>query len=129
SNLMSYKLQSTSPMINAGLNLASLFGVSTGGKDFWGNATPVGGAYDIGAFDTNATTPPPPPPFSPVHVNFQPAASPPFSGYAVDSGAVYGSRSNGLTYGWNADDSANTRDRDSSLSLDQRYDTLIHMQK
>src|SRR5205814_3946145 len=37
--------------------------------------------------------------------------------------------SNGLTYGWNADNSINARDKNSSLSPDQRYDTFIHMQK
>ncbi len=62
-------------------------------------------------------------------INFQPANVPVPAGYLVDSGAVYGARGNGLSYGWNADDSANTRDRDSKLSADQRYDTFIHMQK
>src|SRR5688500_16511306 len=33
-----------------------------------------------------------------------------------------------LVYGWNASNSANTRDRNASNSPDQRYDTLIHMQ-
>jgi N-acetylneuraminic acid mutarotase len=62
-------------------------------------------------------------------VNFQPAGAPVPSGYVADSGAVYGARGNGYTYGWDADNSANTRDKDSSLSLDQRYDTFNHMQK
>lgn len=64
-----------------------------------------------------------------AHINFQPANVPTYPGYLVDSGLVYGSRGNGLTYGWNADNSAQTRDKDSNLSLDQRYDTLIHMQR
>jgi len=34
-----------------------------------------------------------------------------------------------LDYGWNADNSAATRERNSPLSADQRYDTLIHLQK
>ncbi|MCD9024901.1 RICIN domain-containing protein [Cohnella silvisoli] len=51
STLTAYKLLNDSPAINAGLNLNSLFGVSTGGKDFWGTATPVGSAYDIGAYE------------------------------------------------------------------------------
>ena len=42
---------------------------------------------------------------------------------------MFGDRGNGLTYGWNADNSAQTRDRNASNSPDQRYDTLIHMQK
>src|SRR3569833_1956907 len=62
-------------------------------------------------------------------VNFQPAGAPVPSGYVADTGAVYGARGNGYTYGWDADNSANTRDKDSSLSLDQRYDTFDHMQQ
>jgi N-acetylneuraminic acid mutarotase len=64
-----------------------------------------------------------------VAVNFQPASSVVPDGYIVDSGLVYGDRGNGLSYGWNANNTANTRDRDSSLSKDQRYDTFDHMQK
>ena len=64
-----------------------------------------------------------------VALNFQPAGVMVPDGYIVDSGQVFGDRGNGLSYGWSADNSANTRDRNSSLSQDQRYDTLIHMQK
>ncbi|PYJ97187.1 MAG: hypothetical protein DME23_16795, partial [Verrucomicrobia bacterium] len=62
-------------------------------------------------------------------VNFQPASSPVPAGYLVDSGQVYGNRGNGFTYGWDASNTSFTRDRNSSLSADQRYDTLNHMQK
>src|SRR5436190_14428483 len=62
-------------------------------------------------------------------INFGPSGSAVPAGYLADSGSVYGDRGNGFTYGWNADNSANTRERNSSLSLDQRYDTLDHMQK
>jgi len=62
-------------------------------------------------------------------VNFQPTAAPVPTGYVVDDGSAYGARANGLTYGWNGDNSANTRDRDSAASTDQRYDTLCHLQK
>src|SRR6185503_4201466 len=41
----------------------------------------------------------------------------------------YADRGNGYVYGWNADNSANTRDRDAGNSPDQRYDTFIHTQK
>jgi hypothetical protein len=51
------------------------------------------------------------------------------SGYAADTGAVYGPRTGGLTYGWNIDNAANGRDRDSSSSPDQRYDTFGQMQR
>ena len=58
---------------------------------------------------------------SPFHadINFQPAASAVPAGYDVDSGAIFGDRGNGLSYGWNFDDSANTRDRNSKLSPDR----------
>jgi glucose/arabinose dehydrogenase len=62
-------------------------------------------------------------------INFQPAAAAIPAGYLADSGAVYADRGNGATYGWNADASAITRDRNASSSPDQRYDTLIHLQK
>jgi glucose/arabinose dehydrogenase len=69
------------------------------------------------------------PPPSVLRINFQPAAAAVPAGYLVDAGLAYGARGNGQTYGWNADISALTRDRDSSASQDQRYDTLVHMQK
>ncbi len=62
-------------------------------------------------------------------VNFQPAASPVPAGYQPDGGAVYAARGNGNTYGWNADNSAQARDRNAANAPDQRYDTLNHLQK
>jgi len=62
-------------------------------------------------------------------INFQPSNVPVPDYCRADTGAVYGLRANGLTYGWNALNSANTRDRNSSLSYDQRYDTFNHLQK
>ena len=38
-------------------------------------------------------------------------------------------RGNGQTYGWNADNTAQARDRNSARSPDQAYDTLTHMQR
>lgn len=61
-----------------------------------------------------------------IKVNFQPAGSSVPAGYLVDSGAVYGDRGNGQTYGWNAPTNE-TRER--NAHPDQRYDTLNHMQK
>ena len=61
-----------------------------------------------------------------IRVNFQPASAPVPTGYVVDSGKPF----NG-TSGWEdfagvpTDYSANTRDRNRSISPDQRYDTLI----
>jgi glucose/arabinose dehydrogenase len=64
-----------------------------------------------------------------IRINFQPASAPVPSGYLADTGLVYGARGNGYTYGWNADNTAQTRDRNAANSPDQRYDTLTHFQK
>jgi N-acetylneuraminic acid mutarotase len=64
-----------------------------------------------------------------VSVNFGPLGSETPAGMVGDSGSVFADRGNGYSYGWNADNSASTRERNSALSLDQRYDTLIHLQK
>lgn len=63
-----------------------------------------------------------------IRINFQPASAPVPAGYLPDGGLVFGSRGNGQTYGWNSTNTAQTRDRNSSRSPDQAYDTLIHMQ-
>ena len=62
-------------------------------------------------------------------INFQPAGAAVPPGYLPDTGAVYANRGNGFRYGWNADNSAATRERNSPLAPDQRYDTLTHLQK
>lgn len=62
-----------------------------------------------------------------ANVNFQPGGAPVPSGYLADTGAVYANRGNGHTYGWNADNRANARDR--NATADQRYDTLVSMQR
>jgi glucose/arabinose dehydrogenase len=64
-----------------------------------------------------------------ANINFQPAGVPIPAGYLADTGAVFGNRGNGQSYGWNADNSAQTRDRNAANSPDQRFDTLTHMQK
>ena len=64
-----------------------------------------------------------------IRVNFQPSGAPVPSGYLADTGLVFAARGNGQTYGWNADNSAQTRDRNAANSADQRYDTLNHLQK
>ncbi len=61
-------------------------------------------------------------------VNFQPASSVVPAGYTADTGAVYGPRAGGLTYGWNVDNSANGREREAANAPDQRYDTFNHLQ-
>ena len=48
--LTAYKLQSSSPVKNTGLDLKATFGLSSvGSRDFWGTGLPQGGKYDIGA--------------------------------------------------------------------------------
>lgn len=64
-----------------------------------------------------------------VKINFQPANVALPVGYQLDSGAPFSNRGNGFSYGWNSDTSATTRDRDSANAPDQRYDTLIQLQK
>src|SRR6185295_2216953 len=58
-----------------------------------------------------------------------PSSAPVPAGYLKDGGLVYGDRGNGQSYGWNADNTAQMRDRDSTQSPDQRYDTLAYMQR
>jgi hypothetical protein len=76
--------------------------------------------------DSTFTTAPAPPAGTAVKINFQPAGAA-FPGYLIDSGAAFGARGNGQTYGWNADQSGEARNRNSSLSPDERYDTIVHM--
>ena len=58
--LDAYKLQGVSPMINAGLNLSTLFAINPGTQDFYGTALPQGGAYDVGAMEYYTVTSTPP---------------------------------------------------------------------
>jgi hypothetical protein len=54
--LNAYKLQATSPVINAGLNLATSFGMNSGTLDYFGNKAPNETAPDIGAYESYTTT-------------------------------------------------------------------------
>ncbi len=49
--LTAYRLQKNSPLIDAGLDLRSLFGIDPGKRDFYGTSIPQGKAYDIGAHE------------------------------------------------------------------------------
>lgn len=62
-------------------------------------------------------------------VNFQNSSAELFAGYLPDSGLTYGNRGNGFSYGWDVDNTANARQRNSASSFDVRYDTFNHMQK
>lgn len=64
-----------------------------------------------------------------VKINFQPASAPIPPGYLADGGSLFANRGNGYTYGWNLNNTSFARDRNSTRSPDQRYDTLNHMQK
>ena len=64
-----------------------------------------------------------------VKINFQLRGGPIPEGYLPDYGEVFGDRGNGYSYGWNRDITADSRDRGSANAPDQRYDTLVHLQK
>jgi hypothetical protein len=49
--LSAYRLQENSPLIDAGLDLRSLFGIDVGKRDFYGNPVPHGKSLDIGAHE------------------------------------------------------------------------------
>jgi hypothetical protein len=50
-SLVAYRLQEDSPLIDAGLDLRSLFGIDPGNRDFYGNPIPQGKGFDIGAHE------------------------------------------------------------------------------
>jgi uncharacterized repeat protein (TIGR03806 family) len=64
-----------------------------------------------------------------VKVNFQTNTSPLVAGYLPDYGFVFADRGNGFSYGWNVDNTAHSRYRNSANSYDLRYDTFNHLQK
>lgn len=67
-----------------------------------------------------------------VHVNFAITTfATNFPGYVNDYSLVYGLRTNGMTYGWDADNTQHSRERTAgvSASFDKRYNTFTHMQK
>ena len=61
-------------------------------------------------------------------INFQPAKAPVPAGYLADTGASYGDRGNGYTYGWNGKLPALTREQNAANKAnngpDSRYDTF-----
>jgi len=85
------------------------------------------GGTATGSVTVTVTTPSLPP--VSIKVNFQLAGTPVPAGYLQDNGAPYANRGNGQTYGWNVDATATARDRNAANAPDQRYDTLVHMQK
>jgi hypothetical protein len=49
--LVAYRPRPTSPLLDAGLNLAAQFGIDPGGRDFAGFSLPQAAGYDIGAVE------------------------------------------------------------------------------
>jgi len=127
---------------NAPLNLAAgqsvtqdyLIQLGTQGSSVLPNINSSAVAGPIAqAYFANPTPPSPSPTPTPtptptpggiIKINFQPASAAVPSGYIADTGQLYGDRGNGYSYGWNEDTTGITRDRNSSLSPDQRYDTM-----
>jgi glucose/arabinose dehydrogenase/fibronectin type 3 domain-containing protein len=99
----------------------------TNGTTYYYKVTAVNAAGESPRSNEASATPQVAPPFS-AKINFQPASAPVPPGYAVDGGAVFGNRGNDMTYGWNLNNAANTRDRNAPNSPDQRYDTLTHLE-
>jgi hypothetical protein len=50
-HLSAYKLDSTSPLIERGLNLSTLFGEKVGRQDYYGTLVPSGVKFDVGAYE------------------------------------------------------------------------------
>lgn len=71
--------------------------------------------------------------FDSVKINFQPLSAAVPTGYLKDTGSAFAGRAGVYSYGWlNGTSPAtnfNAADRNSSLSPDQRYDTLNSMQR
>jgi len=66
-------------------------------------------------------------PVGQIQINFQKVsttATP--SGYLKDDGSIYADRGNGYSYGWNANLTANNRER--MAATDKRFDTFMQMQ-
>lgn len=86
--------------------------------------------HDSTSWTCTNTTPAPAFPDVPVgqiQINYQKTsttATP--SGYLKDDGSIFGDRGNGYSYGWNANLTANTRER--MVATDKRFDTFMQMQ-
>ncbi len=63
------------------------------------------------------------------NVNFTYSTGDVVPNYIKDTGATWGAHSGGLAYGWNVNNAAQMRDRDSGKSPDELHDSFAHMQK
>ena len=62
-----------------------------------------------------------------IQINFQTGSTQTPSDYLADVGSVFGARGNGYSYGWDAANTSNARQRNSNDDI--RFDTLNHMQR
>ncbi|MBY0523281.1 MAG: fibronectin type III domain-containing protein [Gemmataceae bacterium] len=99
-------------------------GLTNGATYYYRLAAVNGGG---GSIQSNQVTATPRAPAFAARINFTTATGEGVNGYLADSGLVFGARGNGLSYGWNADFRGAARDRDAANSIDERYDSLIHM--
>ena len=60
-----------------------------------------------------------------IGVNFQTPFSKGFPGYVGDVGQLFGDQGNSFSYGWNFDNRATARNRNSRNSPDERIDTFV----
>lgn len=94
----------------------------------------VSAVNDVGSSDASAVVSGTTPDWG-INVNFANASfregvsGYPLPGFLDDYGAIFDDRGNGFVYGWDADNAANARQRNSANARDRRYDTLNHLQK
>ncbi|MCI0684521.1 MAG: PQQ-dependent sugar dehydrogenase [Gemmataceae bacterium] len=62
-----------------------------------------------------------------ARINFQPPGSKGFRGFLADIGLPLGDKGNGLSFGWNFDNRATARNRNSARSPDERFDTFVRL--
>lgn len=61
-----------------------------------------------------------------IQINFEKITSITPNSYLKDDGSAYGDRGNGYTYGWNVNNTGNSRER--NAIADKRFDTFVQMQ-
>lgn len=64
-----------------------------------------------------------------ILINFQLMGGDVPEDYLPDYGEAFGDRGDGWSYGWSRDIQADARNRDNGNAPDERYDTVIHLQK
>lgn len=105
--------------VNAGVGTFAFRAIASDSFGAMGTSAPVNVTIQT-LLGTNVWT---------AKVNFQNSGATLFAGYLPDSGLTFANRGNGFSYGWDVDNTAHARQRNSINSLDARYDTFTHMQK